>query len=325
LAVSRPRRDRALRFYTVTAAIPDGLYRLTSNEFPLTRVIAEKYRPMRLNGFIFLPIMFLSGCNKELETTCKNVKGTLAGNSDPLPLGSPKEEGALYVYFYKMKRKYMKGNRLLFILALFLNATSCSKQSSTTLTSDCIERLMPKHTESTLTGNQLDSIKTLFGKNNLSIDQLQFIQFTPNIYSDQEQVWANLFLNGLPVFNYNEVFIFNHAIFDTAYLYTGTASSNDPTGHQTLAYLRTAFFKHVSESVIYAPVGKPFVPSSSTYLDSCLAVTLGYVDAVYFPGNTIPWGTLKKVWSIKPLHSSYPNVFVEDDSGLAWGVPVYIP
>ena len=224
----------------------------------------------------------------------------------------------------------MMGNRLLFILALFLNATSCSKQSSTTSTSDCIERLMPKYTESTLTGNQIDSIKALFSKNNLSIDQLLFTQFIPNIYSDpnmisQAQVTANLFLNGLPVFNYNEVFIFNNSIFDTAYLYTGTASSNDTTGHQTLSYLRSAFFKHVSESVIYSPVGKPFVPSSNTYLDSCLAVTLGYVDAVYFPGNTNPWGTLKKVWMIKPVHSGYPSVFVEDDSGLAWGVPVYIP
>jgi len=78
-AVYRPRRDRTLRLYTVTAAIPDRLYKLSSNEFSLNRVIGKKYRPMRLNGFIFLTILPLSGCKKDVKTTNQNVKGTLTG------------------------------------------------------------------------------------------------------------------------------------------------------------------------------------------------------------------------------------------------------
>lgn len=211
-----------------------------------------------------------------------------------------------------------------------MSAASCSKQTGATSGNGCIERVTPQSNETTLTNGQIDSITILFRKKNISANHLQFIEYTPDIYSDplkvpQAQVWANLFLNGLPVFRYNEVFVFNNGIFDTAYLYTGTPLSHDTSGQQSLTYLRTSFLKHVSESITYSPLGKPFVPASNTYLDSCLVATLGYVDAVNIPGNSSPWGTLIKVWSITPLNSGNPCVYVKDDNGLAWGVPLYIP
>jgi hypothetical protein len=229
-----------------------------------------------------------------------------------------------------MGKGYMIWKQLLLISVLFLSTSSCSKQGSTTTNTDCIVRVIPLYTETTLTEYQINSIKLLFSKNNMSINGLQFTQFISDGGGNlpmitQTQVTANLFLNDLPVFYYNELFIFNNGIFDTAYLYTGTPLTNDITGHQTLSNLQSSFLKHVSESITYLPIGPPFVPSSSTYSDSCLVATLGYIDAVYIPGHTLPWGNLIKVWSVTTLHNSYPTVYVEDDNGLAWGMPVYIP
>jgi hypothetical protein len=227
-----------------------------------------------------------------------------------------------------MKKRHIIYIRFLFLL--IVGAASCSKHGNVAADNGCIERVIPQHTETTLRTTQIDSIMALFSKNNISTDQLQFIQFIPNIYVDpvrtpQAQVRANLFVNGLPVFRYNEVFVFNDGIFDTAYLYTGAPLSNDTTSHRSITYLRSSFLQRVSESVTYSSVAPPFIPSSNTYTDKCLVAMLGYVDAVYIPEKSTTWGVSVKVWAITPLNSSYPSVFVEDDNGLAWGVPLMIP
>jgi hypothetical protein len=136
------------------------------------------------------------------------------------------------VGIYSMKKRHIIYIRFLFLL--IVGAASCSKHGNVAADNGCIERVIPQHTETTLRTTQIDSIMALFSKNNISTDQLQFIQFIPNIYVDpvrtpQAQVRANLFVNGLPVFRYNEVFVFNDGIFDTAYLYTGAPLSNDTT------------------------------------------------------------------------------------------------
>jgi hypothetical protein len=219
---------------------------------------------------------------------------------------------------------------LMVFTVLIVSDTSCSKQDAATTDNDCIARSIPRYIETGLTDSQLDSINNLFGKNNLSTSQLQFYHFTSNIYSDPtkpptSQVCANLFLNDLPVFRLNEVFLFSNGVLDTSYLYTGTPLSNDTTGHQSLTTLRKTFLSHVSEAITYSPVSKPFVPSSSAYLNVCLVATLGYIDVSYLPGNTKPWGTLIKVWSIKPSDNFYPSVYVKDEDGSAWGSPIVIP
>ncbi|MBS1667382.1 MAG: hypothetical protein JST58_08400 [Bacteroidetes bacterium] len=215
--------------------------------------------------------------------------------------------------------------------ALFGSLAACNKKQNSNSDSGCITRVIATTVSQTLNASQIDSIEVLFNKNNLSTAQLQFLYFVPNAFSDttlpaQTQVTAEFFLNKLPVFGYNEYFIFNNAIFDTAYLYTGIPQNNDSSGHQTLSYLRDAFMKHVSESVFYSPLfTKPFVPSASLYLDSCLTATLGYIDASSVKGSNAIWGkTLVKVWSVT-CNNHYPGIFVEDDNGLAWGVPQIIP
>jgi hypothetical protein len=223
-----------------------------------------------------------------------------------------------------------KGFSLLSILFIF--AFSCTKQQNNVTDNGCISRQIAQPSTTSLTNVQMDSIKSLFNQNNLPISGLQFTEFIPDIYTDpsrapQAQVAANLFLNGLPVFHYTEVFIFVGGIFDTAYLYLGAPLNNDVSEHQSLDSLRKDFFAHVSESEIIggASNSQPHIPSAKTFLDSCLSATLGYADATEVPGKNLPWGNLIKVWSVTPSHSSYPCVFVEDDNGLAWGVSIIVP
>ncbi len=220
----------------------------------------------------------------------------------------------------------------LLVAVLYVFGVACTKHQNSISDNGCISRLVAKTISPTLSSSQIDSINILFSNNNMSTAQLQFLYFTPNVYSDttkptQSQVIANLFINGLPMFGNNEAFIFNNGIFDTAYLYNGIPQTNDTTGHQSFSYLRTAFMNHVSESITYMPLQiPPFIPSPKNYIDSCLTATLGYVDASSIPGNQNDiWGsTLIKVWSVS-CNNHYPSILVKDDNGLAWGVPVYIP
>lgn len=224
-----------------------------------------------------------------------------------------------------------------FLIPVFMLFTaSCSKQEDSyplNTLSTCISRVVPQVTQTKVSGSGIDSIKTLFAKNNLSTEGLQFIGYIPDTYTGtsglpQTQVTATRFVNNLPVFGYDEVFIFNSGLFQTAYLITGTPQTNDLTSKQSLPYLQSAFFKHVQESVIIGgPLNaKPRIPSPDQYKDSCLVAVLGYVDAGSIPGNSISWGkTLVKVWKVTPLNGNYPLVFVEDATGFGWGEWLAIP
>ena len=207
-----------------------------------------------------------------------------------------------------------------------------------------MSRLYPKATDYKVSGPGLDSILALFQANNLSVANLQFLNWetdtTTNInplaYSGyQEQVLAIQYFNGLSVFGSPTFFTFNAGIYQPAGNidgYTGPAPNPDTTGHRTPAALRNDFLQHVSES--YEEGGplnaKPFIPSASTYENSCLNITLGYIDASLIPGNSTPFGmALVKVWAVTPATSSsityYPLIYVEDDNGQAWGNPFIIP
>jgi hypothetical protein len=230
-----------------------------------------------------------------------------------------------------VKKSMLLGFHLLSFL--LISGICCKRNYNSPADNGCISQVISNPAQSSLAAPQLDSIETLFRKNNLSTSGLQFIEYVPDIYGitainpqSQTQVTAYLFINGLPVFGTNELFIFNGGIFDTAYLYTGHPANNNVNTRLPLDTLRKDFLQHVSQSDVYGGAsGKPFIPSASTYLDSCLVATLGYVDATSVPGQTLPYGNLIKVWSVTTLHNSYPSVLVEDDNGLAWGVSIYVP
>jgi hypothetical protein len=225
-------------------------------------------------------------------------------------------------------------------------AVSCSKhnQSADETGNICVTRTSPMVSDYLVSGANLDSIFALFSANNLSIANLQFNSWltdtTTNIYPTaysgyQEQVLATQFFNGLPVFAEDEFFTFNAGKFQPGGMYdgyTGSAPSADTTGHQTLPDLRNAFLAHVPQSFTEGGLSnaKPYIPSASTYIHSCLSATLGYLDASMVPGNTISSEkALIKVWRVTPSTDPsityYPLIYVEDDNGAAWGVPFLIP
>lgn len=222
---------------------------------------------------------------------------------------------------------------------------SCSKHNQSGYENEniCVTRTYPKVSDYFVSGAYLDSIFALFSANNLSTANLQFNSWstdtTTNIYPTaysgyQEQVLAIQFFNGLPVFAEDEFFTFNAGKFQPGGMfdgYTGPAPSADTIGHQTFLNLRNAFLAHVSQSYLQGgPNSTRFTPSASTYINSCLSTTLGYLDASMVPGNTIASEkALVKVWRIipstDPSITYYPLIYVEDDNGNAWGVPVFIP
>ena len=240
-----------------------------------------------------------------------------------------------------MKNKLSSYISLLIII--FIAACSKHNDSSSSNENICVTRVIPKVNDYNVSGGNLDSIKALFAANNLSTANLQFQNFgtdttvnvNPGAYNGyQEQISAIQFFNGLPVFFDNEYFTFNAGVFQPSLLvgYTGAAPNADTTSHQNYASLRNAFLAHVSESYFAGGTAnsKPFIPSASTYINACLDVTLGYLDAEMIPGNTTPYNkTLIKVWSVRPSNDPsityYPQIYVEDDNGKAWGVPFLVP
>ncbi|HLX91225.1 MAG TPA: hypothetical protein VKR32_06055 [Puia sp.] len=227
-----------------------------------------------------------------------------------------------------------------FLLLLSAGVASCSKNHSDEVNaaeSGCIERIVARPTDLPLNGPpiinvdpitpaQIDTIETLFAKNNMSYSNLEFIFYNNSI---GVQATATPFLNGLPIFNDGQVYDFVNGIYSSSdsYLTTEVSTDNNTTSNQSLANLRTAFFDHLSEATITGPQlnAKPSVPLASSYLDTCLSATLGYLDLSYIPGNPFSLGHVVKVWEVSPVNGYYPTVYVRDDNGHAWGVPIYIP
>lgn len=217
---------------------------------------------------------------------------------------------------------------------------SCSKTKTNTSNTDCIERIvlvpgdmptnsLPVINLDPITSGEIDTIKTLFTNNNLLFGQYQFVSYYSYQYSSdsiQTQVTANPFINGLPVFNDGQIFIFFNGTYSasSSYLTSEVPANNDNTGHQTLSYLRNAFLKYVSEATITGANlnANTTVPSPASYMHTCLSATLGYIDLSFIPGNPFSLGHLIKVWMVTPLNGNYPTVFVRDDNGIGWGVPI---
>jgi hypothetical protein len=240
----------------------------------------------------------------------------------------------------------IKGRRWACLIAILILVAACSKRNPSTPgdQSTCVTRTFPQATDYRVSGLALDSISRIFALNNLSTANLQFLSWAtdttinvnPGAYSGyQEQVQAIPFFNGLPVFSETASFTFDAGIYQPGGVYdgyTGPPPGADTSGHRSLNELREAFLKKLSQS--YRAGGplnaKPFVPSPSTYIQACLDVTLGYLDAGQIPGSGIGFeSALIKVWRVTPSKSAsvtyYPLVYVRDDNGAAWGVPSSIP
>jgi len=215
---------------------------------------------------------------------------------------------------------------------------SCAKNNSNKGKVDCIDRYIPKSTDYTVSQSGIDSISRLFALNNLSEQNLQFIQWISDSLNPpgqiNEQVTSVQYVNGLPIFQLNKTYFFKNAVQESYVTYpqnlsyegyTGSLPNSDSGGHIPIADLREYFLSNVSES-IYTNRGDnsyTIVPDSSEYTNACLQVILGYIDASVVPGNGSNINSvLIKVWRITPIGSKnnlYPVVYVTDDKSVAWG------
>jgi len=210
---------------------------------------------------------------------------------------------------------------------------SCNKHHDTP-TADCITRIDASQT-ATVSAAQMDSINRLFSSNGLSTTGLQFYSFfsasivEPGFFGTQEQVAANVFYNGLPVFADDQYFIFNAGQYQpngTA-SYTGPVPPPDTTSRQTLEDLRTAWLTHYQQDTIFggASASRPYAPGTA-YSDSCLLAELGYLDAATFANGPRTYGvSLVKAWKVSPLSGGYPMVYVQDSTGTCVPVQEFVP
>lgn len=236
--------------------------------------------------------------------------------------------------------------QVLLLAGLAISVPSCSKSSQTVTDGTCVTRVIPKATDYQLPEADLQAIYTLFKANNLSTANLQFLSYTtyystgiaagypgaPGYIGPAEQIGATPFFNGLPAWVGGEYFTFNAGIYQPGGMYdgyTGPVPNSNISTRQTLSDLRKAFLAQVTGSgtvggLATATGNFPFTASS--YADSCLLVTLGYMDASMIPGNTtLPETALVQVWTVTALHGALPAVNVEDDNGHAWPEVLAIP
>jgi hypothetical protein len=236
--------------------------------------------------------------------------------------------------------------QVLLLAGLAISVPSCSKSSQTLTDSTCVTRVIPKATDYQLPEADLQSIYTLFKSNNLSTANLQFQSYStyystgiaagypgaPGYIGPAEQVGATPFFNGLPAWVGGEYFTFNAGIYQPGGKYdgyTGPLPNSNITTRQTFSDLRQAFLAQLAGSGTVGGLANArgnFPFTASSYADSCLLVTLGYMDASMIPGTTTqPQTALIEVWTVTALHGGLPTVNVEDDNGLAWPVVFSIP
>ncbi len=220
----------------------------------------------------------------------------------------------------------------LLALALLAGFTACSRHSSD-VGNDCITRYTPDENTLLLPQSQLDTITSFFTYNNLPVSGLQFTSILYDaVYnaasqnnSPQDQVTANLYLNGLPVYQGQEYFDFDSTgAFQPPAVggWQGQQPAKDTTTRQGLEALRQTFLKNYKLCTVEGGLAnsKPSHPTAP-YADTCLSAQLGYMDAhtIY---TDIPYGQqLIKVWLVcsstswhYPSFFAYPAVFVADST-----------
>jgi hypothetical protein len=207
-------------------------------------------------------------------------------------------------------------------------ATGCISEGTITMDS-----LAPP-----LTQAQLAVINNLFQQNNLSTANQQFFyvdsnyidtnHYTPpgnNANVDQVMILSYRWYNNLPVFRWNDNYIFYNGVLQPSIIYTGPAPGPNTTFQQSLSSVRTIWLNNFMKVATSSPLSNKLTYPNASWRDSCLTARQGYLDEAYFD-STVAWQThLVKAWQVAPTGSPYPLVYVEDSTAAAWPSDVFIP
>ncbi len=221
----------------------------------------------------------------------------------------------------------------LFVWLFFI--ISCRKHDE--VVADCISEVTADSMSmaNLVTSSQFDFIDSLFSRNSLSTANEQFSYLDSNRYQppgynylvSQVAIVAYLWYNQLPVFMWNNYFIFYDGVLQSSsIIYRGAVPGPDTIFHQSLESLRLIYQSNFSKVIISggAANSSPRHPNQS-YLNSCLTAQPGYIDAAtIYPGlqNGI---RLVKAWKVTPVGTSFPIVMIADSTGAAYPVDVFYP
>jgi hypothetical protein len=184
-----------------------------------------------------------------------------------------------------------------------------------------------------LTQPQLDTINTLFAHDNLSTANQQFwsilnasvIPYDSSVFVNEVEILSYRWYNNLPVFMWNDNYLFYNGILQPSLIYNGPAPGPNTTFRQSLSSVRAIWLNNFMKVATYWPIGTRITYPDASYRDSCLTAQAGYVDAANF-NSTIPRQTLLvKAWQVAPTGSNYPMIYIEDSTGAAWPFDVFIP
>jgi len=212
---------------------------------------------------------------------------------------------------------------------------SCSKHAD--MDADCISEVTVDASSmaNQVTPSQLAVITNLFAANNLSTSGEQFSNLDSNRYQppgypdsvDQVVIGAYRWVNHLPVFMWNDYFVFYNGVLQSgSFYYHGSVPGPDTSFRQSLESLRRIYQANYMKVDISGGLAQstPRHPGSG-YLDSCLTAQPGYIDATYF-NPALPSGSgLAKAWKVAPVGTSFPMVIIADSTGAAYPVSVAVP
>lgn len=213
---------------------------------------------------------------------------------------------------FEMKSKYLFTIWLL-VLSVF---QSCKKDNASkpqlTDIPLCVQRVNYSFTTQgpTVTDAQMDTVKTLFSSNNLSLNHLQIYSVINESKYEIIHVYCNQFINGLLIFGGDTGFHFRKGL--TGYLLE-YMPSNLIKGTVNIDSLHKSSPLHAA-NVLYQKITDDlqYYSGSSGWADSCYNVTLGIIStAPNSPNET----NYKLTWKITPENNEYPYCIVNALSG----------
>lgn len=184
---------------------------------------------------------------------------------------------------------------------------SCKKSEQFTGDSGCISRIA-RQNYNIKPNDSLASIE-LLRQNSITYNSLQLEYYSTYTITGgdnpgtRQDVFAVQLVNGLPILSGEIWYDFNNG---TLLNTTGTIYSQvnlDTHPLTTLPQLRSWYLSELNKTNTY---------NAASFKDSCLVAILGYYDQNV---NVNSIANFTKAWRIKPKHSDYPQLTVQDGSG----------
>lgn len=194
------------------------------------------------------------------------------------------------------------------------NNTSGSQPADIPL---CVQRVNYSYTTQgpLVTDAQMDTVKTLFSSNGLSLNHLQVYSVVNEGKYGIIHVYCNQFINGLLIFGDDTGFHFEKG-------QTGYSLQYMPSNLVSGSVNIDSFFKSSplhAANVLYQKItgDLQYYNRSSGWADSCYNVTLGILSTT--PNSPNEKANYKLAWEITPKNNEYPYCIVN----ALWGTLEY--